>query len=260
MARIDKACLGSVWGSPRTALGHCSEGAEKCLLQVVAGVHFLYPEFSSYMHSCICTSSKDGYNAFHVRMEVVRGIKPSVTEILFTALLCWKALCCLPQRSDTRISEWNWSFRAFQSSAFLLLKALSAGTFIAVLGMVALSVELAVGKWCCINYVVCCGSVIFISSLFTFQLRWFFSSSQLPSLACLFRVKLCSWLKKFLCGLNFKRLSLGPMQFSCFLWYTIKLSYMDCSIGDLATGIQELCSPADALLIQTYAIFLLDQQ
>lgn len=41
--------------------------------------------------------------------------------------------------------------------------------------MVALSVGLAVGKLCCI---VCCGSVVFISSLFSFQLRGFFSSSQ----------------------------------------------------------------------------------
>ncbi|XP_040453614.1 ATP-binding cassette sub-family B member 10, mitochondrial isoform X2 [Falco naumanni] len=31
-----KACLGGAWSSLRTALGHCSEGAEKRLLQVVA--------------------------------------------------------------------------------------------------------------------------------------------------------------------------------------------------------------------------------
>lgn len=65
-----------------------------------------------------------------------------------------------------------------QQSSFLPLKTLSASSFIVVPWMVAQSVGLAVWKLCCINGVVCCGSVVFISGLFSFQSRGFFSSSQ----------------------------------------------------------------------------------
>jgi len=112
------------------------------------------------------------------------------------------------QRMERKLGQ----LQGFQYRVLLLLKALFTSSFVAILWVVALS-----GCWKMMPYRRHC--LLWFSGFhikfvqFSIKIGFFLALS-LRRLACLFRVELCSWLKKFLCRWKFKRLSLGPVQHS----------------------------------------------
>lgn len=110
--------------------------------------------------------------------------------------------------------------------------------------MVAFSVELSAWKLCCINGIVCCGSVVFISGLFSFWTRGYFSSSQ-P-----FRLGLPSQDQVVFLAqeISLQRKVHKAQSWSSAVWNSFKQSYQKWSCNKNSSIDDEQCSSASRLL------------